>query len=149
MSFFKLFKVKTIEDSWLIGIKGKLFNTAGYFIIDTGAQVSMINSLYFNTNFAVKLEMVEVMGISTNTIENIEIATHIPIKLTQFKYVLKKALVMDISHVTDKFKPNYTILGLIGNDFLYEHSALLNYYNMIMILDMKNEKNINLNRITK
>ncbi|MGQ9846530.1 MAG: hypothetical protein ACUVQP_03375 [Bacteroidales bacterium] len=132
-----MFKIKTIEGSWLIGIKGKLLNTTGYFIIDTGAQVSMINRLYFNAHNPVKLQMVEVMGISTNTIENIEIAKHIPIKLTRFKYTLKKALIMNISHVTDRFKPNYIILGLIGNDFLYEHSASLNYYDMVMSLDVR------------
>lgn len=140
MNFFKLFKVKTIEGSWLIGIKGKLFDTTGYFIIDTGAQVSMINRLYFNPLNTIKLQTVEVMGISTDTIENIEIAEHIPIKLTQFKYVLKKALIMDISHVTDRFMPNCPILGLIGNDFLHKHSALLNYYDMIMSLDIKNKE---------
>jgi len=143
MDTFKLFKVKTIENSWLIGVKGKLFDTKGFFIIDTGAQVSMINRSYFKPKNNVDIQVVEVMGISSNTLENIELAKRIPIKLTRHNYILKKALIMDISHVTEKFKSNYTILGLIGNDFLHENIAMLDYYYMEMNLGPDDDDNDN------
>ncbi|NSW45423.1 MAG: hypothetical protein HPY79_06395 [Bacteroidales bacterium] len=142
MKNFKLFKVKTIENSWLIGVKGKLFDTKGFFIIDTGAQVSMINRSYCKTEKNIDIQEVEVMGISTNTLENVELAKRIPIKLTQHNYTLKKALIMDINHVTEKFKSNYTILGLIGNDFLHENIATLDYYYMEMNLRLDDDNKV-------
>lgn len=132
MALFKLYKVKTVDNFWLIGVKGRLFDTKGYFLIDTGAQVSMINKLYFKSNMHAELQEVEVMGIASDTLKNIQVVKQVPIQLTRYQYVLKKALVIDISHITEKFKSNYTILGLIGNDFLFEHNISIQYGNMEM-----------------
>jgi predicted sugar kinase len=136
----RLYKVKSLDGNWLLGVKGKLDKEMGYFILDTGAQVNMVESKFAQHLLLTEktLPDVEIIGISPEGEVEFTMAEKVPIYLSKFSLTINDVMVMDMSHIRAKFKEKYNVLGLLGNNFLFKHKAKVNYEEMILeILNLK------------
>ncbi|GAB4450326.1 MAG: hypothetical protein Fur0028_05770 [Bacteroidales bacterium] len=136
----RLHKVKSLDGNWLLGVKGKLDKETGYFILDTGAQVNMVECKFAKHLLLTekRLPDVEIVGISPDGEVEFTMAEKVPIYLSRYSLTLNDVMVMDLSHIRAKFNKKYNVLGLMGNNFLFKHKAKVNYEEMILeILKLK------------
>lgn len=130
----KLHPIYSIDRRWLWGLKVNIDNQKGFLILDTGAQNSVLNSYFFPylkfdspvKNLLVK-EKTEIVGITPESQIEFELISKLTLYLSKHKFQLKNVILTDISHIQSKFEKKCIILGLLGNDFLYQHKAVINY----------------------
>lgn len=115
------------------------FNSSvkGYSIIDTGASVSA-----FDKNYCEKFSelIVNIKDIQSSGITN-ESLNAIPVKfnkfyLSSFSFEINQAVLIDLSHINNLYQhfTNKLIIGIIGGNFLDEHSAIINYKSKKLLL---------------
>ena len=130
----KLHHIYSIDRRWLWGLKVNIENQKGFLILDTGAQNSVLNSCFFqflkSDTPAKDLsgnEKTEIVGITPDSQLDFELISKLTIYLSKNKFQLKNVILTDISHIQSKFEEKYIIMGLLGNDFLHQHKAIINY----------------------
>ncbi len=137
----KLHFLRSLDDNFLIGIRAKIFNTKGFFIIDTGAQLSIINQQLINKyqlNYnTLSLPGSEIVGINKEAIQEIKFISNINFYHQKKRFKLLNIIIFDLSHIENKFKKNYTILGILGNDVFLQYQALINYKEKMLTFNIK------------
>ncbi len=130
----KLHQIKTIENRPLITIKAKTGENKGYFIIDTGAQTSIISDAISGYTHKELTYVNEVLGITNEKIQNVKMIELYEVKIGKTKINIKPCFVLNITHIQKAFKPKYLILGLLGFDFLSYYKANIDLKNKKLIL---------------
>ncbi len=109
-------------------------NQKGFLILDTGAQNSVLNSCFFTHSkfYTIAMESLndekaEVVGITPGSQLDFELISKISVSISRNKFQLKNVILTNLSHIQSKFEEKYIILGLLGNDFLHQHKAIINY----------------------
>lgn len=130
----KLHHIYSVDRRWLWGLKVTIENQKGFLILDTGAQNSVLNSYFFtflksdsHVKNVLNDEKTEIVGITPDSQIEFELISKLTIYLSRHKFQLKNVILTDISHIQSKFEEKYIILGLLGNDFLHQHKAIINY----------------------
>lgn len=135
MDFFKL-KIKRR----LPLIRIDIFGIKYYFLLDTGATYSMLNSNYFNDNELVnKIYDSKIYGLTSKFSETI-VFKQISFINNYNEYKLT-GIVNDLNYIERLL--NVRFGGIIGNNFFGKKSLFLSYKRKKMyFLDSKNKKNI-------
>lgn len=137
----KLYRIYSTEIHWLLGLKVMIENQKGYLILDTGAQNSVLNSCLFThsklktiARTFLNVEKGEVVGIAPNTFLDFQLISKISVVISKNKFQVKNVIFTNLSHIQSKFKKKYIILGILGNDFLHQQKAIINYENKTLML---------------
>ena len=120
---FKILKSgHLIADSYVNGVSAKL-------IIDTGASNSCIDSNSVE-KFKIKIENYnEQASSATEKIKNMYISKENSINLVGFSIENLKLFVFDMGHINETLKENEPIKihGIIGNDIMSKHGAVISF----------------------
>ena len=111
-----------VADSFVNGVSAKL-------IIDTGASNSCIDSNSVD-KFKIKIENYdEEASSATEKIKNMYISKENSINLVGFSIENLKLFVFDMGHINETLKENESIKihGIIGNDIMNRHEAIINF----------------------
>ena len=120
---FKILKSGHLfTDSFVYGVSAKL-------IIDTGASNSCIDSNSVE-KFSVQIENYEDQASSaTEKIKNMYISNGNSIDIVGFSIKNSKLFVFDMDHINETLKENESIKihGIIGNDIMNKHEAIISF----------------------
>jgi len=132
-----ILKIELDSDGIHILVKCKL-HTEGYFIIDTGASKSVINSDI--------IEFLPYKAIPVETIESSELTGMVSGEIIEINsisfnnndFTAFQALSMSLEHVNTIYERfiDKPIFGLIGGDFLQKNKAVINYDKNKITLDI-------------
>ncbi len=125
--------IKSVDGMPLLAIRSLVGSQKGYFIIDTGAQVSVIGQ-HVDVPHTDLYHLEQVLGIA-NEILDVALLEVGEIKLGKYKLSLGTCFRVDLSHIQSKIKPRYHILGLIGLTFLIEYEAIIDFRQQALILN--------------
>lgn len=99
-----------------------------YFIVDTGATFSIIDSTWiFDHNNLIeyirKTDFIRLQSFSERTSRNISYTIRLPINGVTHEF-----LMLDIKSLREKINlTSYDIVGIIGSDFLSKHKYIIDY----------------------
>tara|TARA_B100000963_G_scaffold328362_1_gene316794 strand:- start:9268 stop:9702 length:435 start_codon:yes stop_codon:yes gene_type:complete len=120
---FKILKSgHLVTDCQVNGVSAKL-------IIDTGASNSCIDSNSVE-KFKIKIENYDEQASSaTEKIKNMYISQENSIDIVGFSIENLKLFVFDMGHINETLKENESIKihGIIGNDIMSKHEAIINF----------------------
>lgn len=111
----------------------------GYLIIDTGASMSAFDretSIPFSEeNF--QCAEIQSSGVTSESLH----ARPVLIKkifIGRYRFEISQAVVIDLSHIKKLYEQfaKKNIIGLLGSNFLKEHSAIIDYKNNFLHLDI-------------
>jgi len=99
-----------------------------YFIVDTGATFSIIDSTWiFDHNNLIeymrKVDFIRLQSFSERTSRDVSYSIRLPIN-----GVVHEFLMLDIKSLREKISlTGYNIIGIIGSDFLSKHKYIIDY----------------------
>ncbi len=140
MLILPIYTIKSIDNLSLIAVKGRIGNCKGYFILDTGAQISIISNhvddfdydLINQSNYDTKI-----IGVNeTDPVEANLILVN-EIILSRYKLELGPAMVLPLQHVRERIKKRYPVLGIIGHPFFEHYEAMINYSDKTLCLTLQ------------
>lgn len=103
--------------------------TSGTWIIDTGASKTVFDkNLADYYTVSGEEEEFHSAGLTDQSVKS-EIAVLQPMQLGKFKIAAQKVAIIDLSHINELYEKvtQIKISGLLGSDFLLQHSALIDY----------------------
>jgi hypothetical protein len=121
------FFFENLEKGKMLLVKGMVNNSAGYFIIDTGASCTIIDSSLISESDS------EDSSFSTWQIKTIEGNNTNVFAVKVEKFELSEILFPNENffctslHFLNKEFPKKVILGIIGNDFMEKYSAVIDF----------------------
>lgn len=125
--------IQSIDEMPLLAIRSTIGSQKGYFIIDTGAQVSAVGN-HVDVPHTELHQLEQVSGI-TNDIVDVALLDVGEVKMGRYKIPLGVCFRIDLSHIQSKIKPRYHVLGLIGLSFLMEYDAIIDFRQQVLILN--------------
>ncbi len=99
-----------------------------YFIVDTGATFSIIDSTWiFDHNNLIeyirKIDFIRLQSFSEKTSRDVSYTIRLPINGVAHDF-----LMLDIKSLREKINlTGYNIIGIIGSDFLSKHKYIIDY----------------------
>jgi|GEM_PF-6496704 hypothetical protein len=127
-------KIKTIEKAPIFAVKAKIGNIKGYLILDTGSQINVISDSIKNYSQEEFTIFDKIVTISEDIVKDVKVVSIKNAKFGNKSINLGYCCVIDLKHIQSIVKPNYTILGLLGLNFLMEQKAIINFKTKKLIL---------------
>lgn len=109
----------------LIVVEGELLDKKGNFIIDTGSETLLLNSVHFKSKYSNHKKMVASSGINGEVRSSYEKRLNL-FKLHNLGIENIKANIIDLSHI-EKSK-NMNLLGIIGYSILKDYEVFIDFY---------------------
>lgn len=109
-------------------VEFKFGNEMVWFLVDTGAEASMIDREYFEEHVSetVNTDTLEYLSITANGVDTLRsVSTNIMLNDT----ILVNLLVSDISIATKEMqkKTGKRVVGILGYDYINEKGVIFNY----------------------
>ncbi|MCX7862059.1 MAG: hypothetical protein N2449_03620 [Bacteroidales bacterium] len=116
----------------LLAVRSKIGNNKGYFILDTGAQITVINNQLTNFEYEIIYESKEVAGI--DDFFNVPFLKVDEVKIGRYKLILGMCCQVSFSKMSQVINSKYPILGLLGLNFFMQYDAVINLKKNKLIL---------------
>jgi len=117
-------------------------NSAGYWVVDTGASKTVFDKSLEKQYVISKEEtdQLHTAGIGEKPIET-AIANLNPFSLGKLKVNTLKVALLDLSQINNLYSKatSLRICGLLGGDFLVQFQAVIDYKKKIMTLEKKKQ----------
>lgn len=123
----------SINKTWFLCAKATIEKENGFLIIDTGAQISIINSQYFyETQFnTIPRDFLSfnLMGFSNHFDEltDFELIRRLTISFSKHSFNFENLILTNLWKIQSQFEEKHKILGILGNNFFYQYKAIINY----------------------
>lgn len=123
----------SINRTWFLCANATIEKENGFLIIDTGAQISVINSQFFKE---VKFNTIprdflgfNLMGISNDFDEftDFELIRKLTISFSRHSFNFENLILTSLRKLQSQFEEKHKILGILGNNFFYQYKAIINY----------------------
>ena len=124
-------EIVTLEDnSYHVLVNVEIDGVSGAMIIDTGASVSVIDRSVIDDIESKKIDLPLQSRTINGSIEDIVIVKMADSRIgSEFVGPLRMAAI-DLQSVNEMYRRqlNRSIVGLLGSDFLYKNSAIIDYH---------------------
>ena len=131
--------IKLESDNYHIIISGTFADgTTGNWVVDTGASKTVFDKTRVNFYSVLAGEADEIHTAGTGEEpQEISLALLNPFQIGKLKITNQKVALLDLSNINQLYTKatQLTICGLIGGDFLFEHSAIIDYKKQVLLLN--------------
>lgn len=126
--------IKTIDNNVVLAVKAKIKDVEGFFIVDTGAQVSVISDNLKEYSYEELFDVDKIVSVTEESVQNVKLIKLYDVKFGRYKLDLGLTFIFNLNHIQENIKQKYLIVGLLGLTFLKEFKTKIDLKNKKMVL---------------